>query len=105
MAQNHKDNLSGMSIKNIIFFFYLLPGMIFLWFSFMSPKGGFEGVASSRRRARSPIYTFFIATLFWAIVILYFLEKPTKDRVFIFIEKTFDSIFALIFNVLETILS
>jgi hypothetical protein len=68
---NNKDNLSGHSSSNIFVTLYMLPGKIILWLEYMNPKGGFEGVAASRRKAQSPIFTFIAATIFWFFAIFF----------------------------------
>ena len=59
----------------VIKFLYMLPGTIMLWVIYMNPKGGFEGVAKSGRNYRSPVFTFFTATAFWAFAFMVVVDE------------------------------
>ena len=64
MARN-PDNLDGQS-HNTFWTLYFFPGKVILWFRYiLAPKGK---VFATSRQARSPIVSFFVATLFWAFV-------------------------------------
>lgn len=89
--ENNRDNLSGLKFGSIISFIYMLPGIIILWLNYMSPRGGIVGVAKSSRHARSPIMTFFISTIVWAIVGFYFLENSNQIKIIEYIEKVISS--------------
>lgn len=62
--RRNPDNLDGQS-HNLFWTLYVLPGKVLLWFRYISaPKGNVFGTA---RQARSPIVSFLVATLFWAL--------------------------------------
>lgn len=44
---------------------FLLPGVIYQWWIYMSPGKGFRGVAASTRAARSPFMTYIFAAAVW----------------------------------------
>lgn len=61
----HPDTLDRQSYGGFMTF-YMIPGRIWLWLSYIrAPKGK---VFSTSRKARSPIYTFFISSCFWAFI-------------------------------------
>ena len=66
--RRNPDNLDGQS-HNLFWSIYVFPGKVILWFRYISaPKGKVFGTA---RQARSPIISFFVATLFWALSFLF----------------------------------
>lgn len=89
---NNRDNLSGTTFKSILFFVYMLPGMILLWLNYMNPKGGIAGVAKSSRHARSPVMTFITSTLVWTVVAYYFLPEENKIIIMNLFDKLLKSI-------------
>jgi len=75
-----KDRLDGTGGGSILYELFAFPGRALLWLQYMNPKGGMAGVASSKRRANSPIMTFIYALGFWVCAVfiayaLYFGEK------------------------------
>lgn len=56
--------------RSVLGFLYLLPGRAYLWFRYiLAPKGR---VFATARRARSPIVSFVMSTLFWIAVVILF---------------------------------
>jgi hypothetical protein len=45
---------------------YMLPGRIWLWLRYITAAKG--KVFKTARRARSPIYTFFVSTIIWSLL-------------------------------------
>ena len=57
-----RDNLSGIKFTTL-WNFYFFPGKLILWVRYIAaPKGK---VFATARQAKSPIFTFLAATLFW----------------------------------------
>ena len=73
-----RDRLDGTKRKNILFEFYLLPGRILLWMNYMFPSKGYNKTRESARHARSPIMTFFYATILW-LVFVFLVVLPALD--------------------------
>jgi hypothetical protein len=48
----------------------LLPGIIFQWFLYMFPSGGFGRVASDTRISRSPLMTYYLSAVVYVGVFI-----------------------------------
>ena len=72
----HPDVLDRQSY-NLFTTLFMLPGRIILWFRYIgAPKGR---VFATSRQARSPVVTWFISLLFWALVIFVTYLSLTGD--------------------------
>lgn len=60
-----RDNIPGIMLDRP-WKYFLIPGVVIQWFMYMNPRRGFQGVARSSRRARSPIMTYCYSTMFYA---------------------------------------
>ena len=61
---------------------YMIPGRIWLWFRYiLAPRGS---VFKTARRARSPVYTFFVSTVFWILTGLFvyngYINPPQQTK-------------------------
>jgi hypothetical protein len=63
-----RDNIPGI-ILDRPWKFLLIPGVVIQWFMYMNPQRGFQGIARTSRRARSPILTYCYSVTFYIGVI------------------------------------
>lgn len=63
-----RDNIPGIELDRA-WKYLLVPGVVIQWFIYMNPRRGFQGVAKSSRRARSPIMTYCYSVTFYMGVI------------------------------------
>lgn len=66
-----KENTSGMSIDRP-WKWVLLPGIVIQWFLYMFPSGGFQGVVSDTRSARSHLMTYYFSAVFYVGMLFFF---------------------------------
>ncbi len=59
-----RDNIPGVALDRP-WKYLLVPGVVIQWFIYMNPRRGFQGIARSSRRARSPIMTYCYSVTFY----------------------------------------